>query len=400
MRQVQLPALRLKRHEERRLRAGHVWVFSNEVDVHSTPLISFEPGEAVEVQDYRGQAIGSAYVNPHSLICARLVSRDRRHLWPSSLIVHRLRVALSLRERLFDQPFYRLTYGESDGLPGLVVDRYDGLLVAQITTAGMERMKNEVVAALDKVLKPSAILMRNDNPVRLLEQLPLYVETAMGDVPENLRLVEHGAPFNVPLQAGQKTGWYFDQRDNRRRLRCLGVEGRRVLDVFSYVGAWGIQAATAGATAVTCIDESAAALEGVLSNAKLNNVAEKVATRAGDAFKLLQELHAAGERYELVVLDPPAFIKRRKDLKAGTAAYRRLNELAMRVLAKDGLLVSCSCSYHLTMDQLIAQMYAAARHLDRCMQIVALGGQAADHPIHPAIPETAYLKAVVARLTA
>jgi 23S rRNA (cytosine1962-C5)-methyltransferase len=397
MSQTEYPPLRLKRNEERRLRAGHVWVFSNEVDVGSTPLTSFESGEPVEVQDYRGRALGSGYVNPHSLICARLVSRDRRHPWSPSLVVHRLRVALSLRASLFGRPFYRLIYGESDGLPGLVVDRYGELLVAQIATAGMERVKSEVVAALDEVLRPSAILLRNDNPVRVLEDLPRYVETAMGEVPQHARVIEHGVAFDVPVRSGQKTGWYFDQRENRARLRML-VKGKRVLDVFSYIGAWAVQAADAGARAVTCIDESAAALAGAASNAALNGVSERVEMRQGDAFRLLQELHAAGERFDVVVLDPPAFIKRKKDLRAGTEAYRRLNEMAIKVLAKDAMLVSCSCSYHLSLDDLVGQMLAAARHLGRDMQIIAFGGQAPDHPVHPAIAETAYLKAVFARM--
>ncbi len=392
-----LPPLRLKRNEERRLRTGHLWVFSNEVDVDRTPLISFESGEAVEVQDYRGRTIGSGYVNPHSLICARLVSRDKRHPWSSSLIVHRLKVALSLREMLFEQPFYRLVYSESDGLPGLVVDRFGDLLVAQITTAGMERVKDDIVVSLDKVLRPRTILLRNDNPIRALEQLPLYVEAPVGQVPECVRLNELGAHFDVPLRGGQKTGWYFDHRDNRARMARLAKD-RRVLDVFSYIGAWGIQAAIHGAACVTCLDESRSALDRARANAELNSATGAIETRQGDAFKLLQELHATGERFDIIVLDPPAFIKRKKDTKIGTEAYRRLNELAMRVLARDAILVSCSCSYHLALNDLVAQMHAAARHLGRDMQILSIGGQAPDHPIHPAITETDYLKAVFARL--
>jgi 23S rRNA (cytosine1962-C5)-methyltransferase len=289
-------------------------------------------------------------------------------------------------------------YGESDGLPGLTVDRYDQVLVTQITTAGMERMKSEIITGLDKVLRPSAIYLRNDNSIRALEGLPQYVEAPMGEIPEQIRLTEYGVDFDVPMQGGQKTGWYFDQRDNRARVRTL-VKGKRALDVFSYIGAWGVQAATAGAATVTCIDDSQSALERALENAALNAVAEMIDTRRGDAFKVLQDLYAAGERFDVVILDPPAFIKRKKNLKGGTAAYRRLNELAIRLLTKDAILVSCSCSYHLSRDDLVAQMFAAARHLNHGMQILKVGGQALDHPIHPAIPETAYLKAVFARIT-
>ncbi|MGH8503330.1 MAG: class I SAM-dependent rRNA methyltransferase [Gammaproteobacteria bacterium] len=397
--QTTLPPLRLRRNEERRLRAGHVWVFSNEVDVNRTPLTAFEPGEAVEVQDYRGRPLGSGYVNPHSLICARLVSRDRRHPWSASLIAHRLNLALSLRERLFETPFYRLVYGESDGLPGLVVDRFGDVLVAQITTAGMERVKPDIVAAIDKALRPRAVLLRNDNPIRALEQLPQYVETALGEPPECVRLTELGVTFEAPLSQGQKTGWYFDQAANRARLGDF-VKDKRVLDVFSYVGAWGIQAAVRGAAFVTCIDESQSALEYARRNADLNRVGGAVELCQGDGFELLGQLHARGERYDVVILDPPAFIKRKKDVRAGTRAYRRLNELAMRILAKDAIMVSCSCSYHLTQAQLVAQMQGAARHASRDMQILGFGGQGPDHPVHPAIAETAYLKAVFARLVA
>jgi len=396
--QTALPPLRLKRNEERRLRAGHPWVFSNEVDIERTPLTAFEPGEALEVLDYRGHPLGTGYVNPHSLICARLVSRDRRHPWSPSLIAHRLNIALSLREQLFGTPFYRLVYGESDGLPGLVVDRFDDVLVVQIATAGMERVKSELLAALDKLLRPRAILLRNDNPIRALEGLPQYVETPLGEPPERVSLSEHGVTFEAPLRQGQKTGWYFDQAENRARLRNI-VQGKRVLDVFSYVGAWGVHAAAHGAARVTCIDESSIALDYARRNAELNGVSGAVEFRQGDAFRLLQELHAADDRFDVVILDPPAFIRRKKDIKAGTQAYRRLNELAMRLLAKDAMIVSCSCSYHLTQAQLVTQMHGAARHVSRDMQILSFGGQGPDHPIHPAIAETAYLKAVLARLT-
>lgn len=393
-----LAPLRLKRREDRRTRAGHTWVFSNEVDALQTPLNAFVPGDPVEVQDHRGHFIGSGYVNPHSLICARLCSRDRHHPWSSSLIAHRLNVALALRERLFEEPFYRLVYGESDGLPGLVVDRFGSVLVAQMTTAGMERAKIAVIAALEKLLRPTAVVLRNDIAIRALEALPLYTELALGTAQDHVRLTEHGVDYDVPLRTGQKTGWYFDQRDNRARLARF-AKGKRVLDLFSYVGGWGIQAAKAGASAVVCVDDSQSALEGAEHNAALNDVANIVETRQGDAFQLLQEFYSAGERFDVVVLDPPAFIKRKKDIKRGAEAYRRLNQLAMRVLAKDALLVSCSCSYHLPMDLLVKHMLTAARHRGREMQILELGGQAPDHPMHPAIPESAYLKAVFARLT-
>jgi len=389
--------LRLKRGEERRLRAGHLWVFSNEVDVEATPLKTLEPGVPVVIEDYRGHALGTGYANPHSLIGARLVSRDPKHPFGPSLLVHRLKVALALREALFGRPFYRLVHGESDGLPGLVVDRFGAVLVAQITTAGMERQREAVAAALEKVLKPAAILFRNDTSIRTLEGLSLYVEPALGTVPEEVELEENGVRFRAPLLGGQKTGWFYDHRDNRARLARY-VAGRRVLDLFSYLGGWGVQAAVAGAAGVLCVDASAPALERVHDNAALNGVAERVATLQGDAFEALKALREERERFDVVVLDPPAFIKRRKDVKEGVAAYRRINQAAMQVLGRDGILVSCSCSFHLQRDTLRDTLLGAARHLDRNLQILEQGHQGPDHPIHPAIPETEYLKAFFTRV--
>ncbi|HXH03749.1 MAG TPA: class I SAM-dependent rRNA methyltransferase [Candidatus Competibacteraceae bacterium] len=389
--------LRLKKREERRLRAGHLWIYSNEVDVEATPLKQLEPGQPVEIQAHNGKPLGTGYANPHSLICARLVSRDPAHPLSPSLIVHRLKVALGLRQRIYGQPYYRLVFGESDGLPGLVVDRYGEVCVAQFTTAGMERMKEAVLAALDKVLKPRAVLLRNDSAIRQLEGLPGYVESALGEVPETMEVVEGAARFRVPLLGGQKTGWFYDQRDNRARLARY-VKGARVLDVFSYVGAWGVQAALAGAERVECVDASETALAALRDNATLNGVAERIGTRRGDAFEVLRALREARERFDVVIVDPPAFIKRRKDHEEGLAAYRRLNELAMTLLERDGLLVSCSCSHHLAREELVHILLAAARHLDRSLQILEHGYQGPDHPIHPAIAETDYLKVVFARV--
>jgi 23S rRNA (cytosine1962-C5)-methyltransferase len=393
---VSLPPLRLRKNEDRRLRAGHLWVFSNEIDVERTPLVTFHPGDEVEVQDARGAPLGVGYVNPRSLIAARLVSRDRDARLDRALLKRRLTRALSLREMLFDRPFYRLAYGESDGLPGLVVDRFGEYLVVQLTTAGMERAKDEVVAALRDTVSPAGILLRNDASGRALEGLDSYVETAFGEVPDTVPLEENGVRFEAPM-AGQKTGWFYDHRMNRARLMAYS-KGRRVLDVFSYVGGWGVQAAAAGAAEVVCVDASAEALEHAARNAALNDAAERVHTRRGDAFDVLRMMAAEGEKFDVVVLDPPAFIKRRKDQKAGEEAYRRVNQLAMEVLRQDGILVSASCSYHLPREALQDAMLRAARNRGRSLQIVEQGHQGPDHPVHPAISETAYLKAFFGRV--
>ena len=238
--------LRLKKGEDRRIRGGHLWVFSNEIDTRATPLTEFTPGEQALVLAADDRKLGNAYVNPASLISARIVTRDPSIAIDSSLMTHRLKVALSLRERLYEQHSYRLLFGEADGLPGLVVDRFGDVLVAQVTTAGMEARKDQIITALNKVIKPAGILWRNDGAVRELEGLDRYVEIAVGEVPSELELTEGGVKFRFSPHKGQKTGWFYDQRSNRDRLSQY-VADKQVLDVYSYVGAWGLRAVAAGA---------------------------------------------------------------------------------------------------------------------------------------------------------
>ncbi|MGE3104570.1 MAG: class I SAM-dependent rRNA methyltransferase, partial [Lysobacterales bacterium] len=278
------PVLFLRRGEDDRLRQGHLWVYSNEVDSARSPLSAFAPGEIAAISDAGGRVIGLGYVNPQALICARLLERGARHPIGRSLIVHRLQVALALRERLYPEPFYRLVFGEADGLPGLVLDRFDDVIVGQIGTLGMEQLKADVVEAVVKVLKPRTMVWKNRGSVRALEGLPEYFETAVGTLDARSRVVEAGVEFRIDIENGQKTGWFFDQRDNRAWLKRL-VPGRRVLDVFSYAGAWGVASAVQGAREVHCIDSSAAALAVVTDAAERNGVAERVHTQQADAFE-------------------------------------------------------------------------------------------------------------------
>ena len=385
------PSLRLKKDQERRLLAGHCWIYSNEVDAQATPLKAFEPGQSVEILSNRGRWLGHGYVNPHSLICARLVSRDKKRALSLALWVERIRMALDLRERLYPRPFYRLIFGESDGLPGLVVDRYGDLLAVQITTAGMERSRADILTALEQVLRPKCIVLRNDTQVRELEGLAPGVETILGSAPDDLELEEGGARFRVSPLNGQKTGWFYDQAENRARLPRFGTPSR-VLDVCTYVGAWGVQAAVAGAEEVVCVDSSPAALEHVGENADRNGVVARVSGLQGDAFDVLRALRDQQERFDMVILDPPAFIKRRKDEKEGTQAYQRLNRMGLELLESGGLLVTSSCSFHMGRSAFLRTVQQAARRAVRGLQLLEAGGQGPDHPIHPAIPETAYLK--------
>ncbi|MDZ7783443.1 MAG: class I SAM-dependent rRNA methyltransferase [Halioglobus sp.] len=390
--------LYLHRDADRRLRGGHLWVYSNEVDGARNPLGNFSPGDRVLVRDSGGNVLGSAYMDPHSLICGRLYAPGEHRALDEAFCNERLQQALALREAAFDQPFYRLVYGDSDGLPGVVVDRFAEYLVLQLNNAGIECAREALVAALGDLLRPAGILLRRDIRGRR-EQQDEPGETSLelsGAVPDEVPLTENGAAFLVPVRHGQKTGWFYDHRLSRARL-AQWAPGRRLLDVYSYTGAWGIQAAVAGAAEVVCVDSSASALAGVEANAALNKVESRVRCRRGQAAQVMEALAQEGATFDIVVLDPPAFVQRKKDLKKGIAAYRRIVELALRLVRPGGLLVSASCSMHLSRADLIACAQRAAVRAGCNLQIIEQGGQGPDHPVHPAIPETEYLKTLFLR---
>ena len=392
----ELASVYLKKGQERRVNQGHLWIYSNEIDTGKTPLKSFNSGEQVVVHGHNGKALGIAYINPHSLIAARLVSRNTSIVLDCSLFVHRIKIALSLRERLFDKPFYRLIFGESDLLPGIVVDRFNAILVVQITTAGMEQQKQALIEALDKVLKPEVIVLRNDVKMRQLEGLELYNEVVLGNLSELSEIEENNTHFQVDLLKGQKTGWFYDHRMNRARVQHYAKD-KRVLDLFSYIGGWGLEAATAGASEIFCVDASEQALDWLDNSAALNNFTN-ITSIQGNVFDVLKHLRAEREKFDIVIVDPPAFIKRKKDFKEGLTAYRRVNQMAMQLCTRDAILVSASCSHHLPVETLVQQVQSSARHLDRFAQLLEPGHQGPDHPVHPAIPETSYIKSFISRV--
>jgi len=386
------PDLCLKKNEDKRLRKGHLWVFSNEVDTRKTPLDSFTAGDMVVVKDHEGKSLGSAYINPNTLVCARLIARKPSQKMGTHFFTDRISQALSFRDRLFPgKPFYRLIFGESDGLPGLVIDRFGAVLSVQITTAGIEKQKEFLISSLVELLSPEAIILKNDNSQRLLENLPQESEIIYGTLPKTITIEENNVKFQLNAVDGQKTGWFYDHRDSRAKLATLAKD-QRVLDLFCYSAAWGIPAAVAGATEVTCVDSSDSALSLAQSSAELNNVQDKMNFVRSDVFEFLKQARENKERYDVIVLDPPALIKRKKDFKAGYEAYRRLNHLALQVLSKNGILVSASCSHHLSNANLHEILRSSARHIDRHLVFFATGSQGPDHPVHPSIPETKYLK--------
>lgn len=386
----------LRKGADRRLRGGHLWVYSNEVDSDRSPLGGFTSGDLVTVRNTNGTLLGSAYMEPNTLICARVYAPGEQRLLDAPFFTSRIESALRNRRAAFDRPFYRLVYGDSDLLPGLVIDRFGDFLVMQLNNSGLDRYREPILEALIATLEPQGILMRADSRSRREQGLSTDTEVVYGEVPQQVPLEENGVQFLAPVYEGQKTGWFYDHRMSRARL-ANWVKGQSVLDVYSYIGGWGIQAAAFGASEVCCLDSSAAALEGVMINARLNNLEDRVSTRNGSAPETMTAMHKEGARFDVVVLDPPAFIQRKKDLKKGTAAYRRINELGLQLLNPGGLLVSASCSMHLSRAELITAMQQAAVRAGCQIRVVEQGAQGPDHPIHPAIPETEYLKAVFAR---
>lgn len=386
------PCLRLKKNEERRILANHLWIFSNEVDTTLALQQPISPGSLVTVESHRGKRLGIAYYNPHTLLCARLLTKENVVI-DRDFFSTRLQEALRLRELLFQTPYYRLVYGEADSLPGLIMDRYDDILVVQITTLGLWQLRAPLIDAIQSLLQPKSILIKTTALPGTEEGLPDISEIIGEPIPAQVRIEENGIPFIVNLNEGQKTGWFYDQRRNHAELQSY-VANRRVLDLFSYVGGFGIHAAMANAKEVVCVDRSAKAIELAALNARMNGVDHIVRAITSDVMDYLKALRDQKSLFDVIILDPPAFIKRRKDIKTGTEAYQRLHELALSVLADDGFLITCSCSMHFPLSELIDCTRRASIKTQTDLQILSYGFQGPDHPIHPAIPETAYLKAL------
>lgn len=394
---MQLPIMRLKKNEDRRLRAGHLWAYSNEIDTKISPIKQFAAGQEVLLEAHDKTLLGVAYINPHSLITARVFSRKLSDRLNLAFFVERFKIAYTLRQSLYAKPYYRLVFGESDFLPGLVVDRFNDALVVQINTAGMDAKTDVIITALLEVLpETQSILLRNDSPSRLQEGLENSVTVGFGNPPQQIQLEENGTLFSAPLWEGQKTGWFYDHRLNRSRLMDY-VKDKRVLDVFSYLGGWGIQAAKFGATEVVCVDSSSLATSWIQQNAELNAVGDKVSVICDDAFDALKALQQNNEKFDVIILDPPAFAKKQKDIKEGLLAYQRINELALKLLSNEGILISCSCSMQISDNDLLQAIRKASLRARCGVQVLERGHQAPDHPVHIVIPETDYLKMVIGR---
>ena len=386
-----LPVVRLKAGSRKRFRAGCPWTYSNEIAMDAQAK-QIPPGALVRLQAANGEPLGLAMFNPKTLIAARLIGRDIKAAVDAGFIAGRLEAALKLREKIYPGGCYRLIHAEADGLPGLIVDRFGGRLAVQANTAGMDRLLPEVLAALDRVLGPEAVVLRNDSGARRLEGLAEEIRVAKGTLDGPTQLVENGARYVADLTAGQKTGWFYDQRENRALVAKLAA-GARVLDVYAYAGGFAIACALAGAERVTAIDRSAPALALAEEAARLNAVDGRCAFRRAEVFPELEHLGKAKERFDIVVADPPAFVKSKKDLAAGARGYRKLARLAAALVTPGGFLFIASCSHNVDRPAFDDQIARGLDDAGRQGRILVSAGAAPDHPVHPALPETAYLKA-------
>jgi len=390
------PFVTLLPGRHKRAESGHPWIYSNEVRIDAVAK-ALPPGTLVTVRRADDTALGVAMFNPHSLIAARLLDRDAGRAIGRRFLARRLERALRLRDRLFELPYYRLAHAEADGLPGLVVDRFADVLVAQFNAAGMARFEPLVLEVLDALLAPEAIVLRNDGPARVLEGLGSETRVATGMVNEPVVIRENGIEFLADLLAGQKTGWFFDQRVNRRFVTAL-ARNARVLDLYCFTGGFALHAAAAGAAAVLGIDSSASALELAVEAAARNGFGETCEFRRGEAFGKAARLAAAGERFDIVIADPPAFARSRKDVPAALRGYRKLARLAASVTSGGGVLFLACCSHNVTEAEFAEAVRRGLADAGRGARILRIAGADADHPIHPALPETAYLKAMTLAL--
>ncbi|MBN1654980.1 MAG: class I SAM-dependent rRNA methyltransferase [Deltaproteobacteria bacterium] len=386
-----MKSVTLKKNQDKRVLAGHPWVFSNEIGDVSEAL---ELGEEVAVQSYQKRLIGRGFYHPRSLIAVRLMTRNDEPI-DKRLWVERLRRAWSFRRRIYPQhECYRVIFGESDGISGLVVDKYGSLLVVQVFSAGIERRKQMVLDALIEVFNPRCVIARNDFVAREQEGLPQSKELWFGEMPEAQWIEQDAIRFWVDSWNGQKTGFFFDQRDNRVALQQY-VTNQRVLDCFSYSGGFALYSAAGAARSVLAVDASSEALKGAEVNFKENRCQRICSLCQADIFEFLKQTR---DRYDVVVLDPPALVKRKISLKEGLRGYQNLNQRALARVEPGGILATCCCSYHVTEEDFRAQLVEAARRAGREIQLLESRTQARDHPILLAVRETSYLKCLLLRV--
>ena len=386
-----MESLRLNKTVATRVALGHPWVYRNELP----PLPSdLPPGELVELADPKGRFVAIGYCNLKSVISVRILSREREKI-DGDFFLQKIERALSFRRRFYAaEESYRLVYSEADLLPGLIVDRYGSYIVIQILTAGMERQVQSITTALDSFFSPRAIVARNDIPSRALEGLAVEAKVFSGKLEPPVVISKNGLEFEIDLLEGQKTGFFLDQSENYLSLKGL-VDGGEVLDTFCYTGGWSIHAARFGAKSVVGVDASEGAVGLARRNAARNGVEPQCRFEIGNVFDILKAQEEEGRRYDCIILDPPSFVKRRKEIENAVRGYKEINLRAMKLLRPGGFLVTCSCSYHLSERRFREILLDAARDVKRNLRLVALRSQAKDHPVLLSLPETEYLKCAV-----
>lgn len=382
----------LKKGSERRVGLGHLWIFSNEIQDFDRTI---PPGDDVVVRDGRGRLLGSGTFSPSSLLAVRLHASGREVPLGPEFLARRVEQAWEARRAWLGEEAAasRVVYAEGDGLPGLVVDRFDEVLAVQLLTAATDRRREWILDALEAVHRPRGIVLRNDAGARRLEGLDRSVSLGRGEVPPRVTFPLHGLRFAADPWEGQKTGFFFDQRENYGLLRPV-VRGARVLDAFCYSGAWGVHALSFGAARVTFADASAQALELTAENVRGNGFSTAEFLQA-DVVDALKGWAAAGEAFDVAVLDPPAYAKSRSRASEALKGYLNLNKWGMRCVRPGGYLVTCSCSHHVRPETFVEMVALAAREAGRQVRVLGAGRQAPDHPWIPAMPETAYLKALL-----
>lgn len=386
---MKLPTLRIKRHSELRIVRGHPWIFSNEIENFSA-LKTLEKGTLVEVIINKDDSFGLAYFNPHSLIAARILSHDATQEIDENFFIAKISAAKILREKFFDKPFYRLIHSEADFLPGLIVDRFGDVLSCQISTAGMEKLSSFLISALEKIFPNCAIIFRNDIDARKFEGLELETKIVKGEIPAQLEIEENGLKYLIDVKNGQKTGWFFDQRINRDFIGSIS-KNCDVLDAFCYLGGFGFNALKGGAKSVTFIDASTDAINAVK---QAHKVEEKIETINNKVFETLENPDFQKRRFDIVVLDPPAFVKSKKDFFVGLKGYEKLIKLSANLVKKNGILMLASCSHNATLSDLIAAANDGFRKSGRKAKLIRTFGAGFDHPINPALKESEYLKSI------
>lgn len=385
---MSLPVIQLKRKYEQRFLYGHDWIFSNEIEPEFKHLV---PGELCDVLNSNGYWVSRGYINPNSLVTFRSLTRKDEEI-DESFYRTRILQALTLREKTIQSSdSYRVIYSESDGLPGLLVDKYNDVLSVQINSAGLERVKDVIIQLLDEILQPKAIVLRNDHYHRSLENLPEEIVMAKGSVEDAKTIMnEHGLTYEVDVYNGQKTGLYLDQRENRFWFRSLIKEGDRVFDGFCNEGGFALNAKVAGASEVIGVDIAEHVLLRAIANAQRNDL--KVTFYKNDLMKSGSELLFDIGLFDVVNLDPPNFTRTKKNIAVALRGYEKMHRMGIKLLKSEGFLVTATCSHHITEEAFIDTVKLAAYKEKRTLKLIFKSSHASDHPIHPSMPETEYLK--------